>query len=88
MFTKVRNYLFTFAAAVFAFLQPVLLFAQEAAKEEPKDPDWVLSYFLILLFLGLAITVLLRSAKRSDTAFSVEELAAQKEEAMKKMMGH
>jgi hypothetical protein len=70
---------------VLFFFQPVLVFGAEASEEEP---DWVLSYFLVLLFLSFAILILLRPTKRSDSAFTTEELAAQHEEAMKKMLGH
>jgi hypothetical protein len=70
---------------VIFFFQPLWGFGAEGSEEQP---DWVLSYSLILLFLGLAVLLLLRPSKRSSSAFTEEELAAQHEEAMKKMMGH
>jgi hypothetical protein len=69
---------------VLIFFQPFFVFGAEG---EAK-PDWVLSYFLVLLLLGLAVLILLRPSKRSDTAFTVDELIAQQEEAMKKIKGH
>ncbi|MDR2705332.1 MAG: hypothetical protein LBC02_06105 [Planctomycetaceae bacterium] len=70
---------------VLIYFQPFFVFGAEASEEKP---DWVLSYFLVLLFLGFAVLILLRPSKRSNSAFTTEELAAQQEEAMKKMMGH
>jgi hypothetical protein len=70
---------------IFIFLQPLWAFA---ADESGNEKDWVLSYFLVLLCLGLAILILLRPSKRADSAFSNEELTAQREEAMKKMKKH
>lgn len=86
MFSKIWYSVSAFVISVFVFLQPA--FAQEEQAAEEKPPEWVLPYILILLFLSLAIIILIRSAKRSDTAFSIEEQTAQKEEAMKKMLGH
>ena len=48
----------------------------------------MISYFLILLFVGLAILILLRPSKRSDTAFSLDEITKRKEEEMKKLKKH
>jgi Na+/proline symporter len=70
---------------ILIFLQPFFVFGAESSKE---NPDWVLSYFLVLLFLGLAVLILLRPAKRSESAFTRDELTAQQQEAMKKMKGH
>jgi hypothetical protein len=70
---------------VLIFFQPFFVFGADSSGEKP---DWVLSYFLVLLFLGLAVMILLRPSKRSDTAFTADELAAQQEEAMKKVKGH
>ena len=63
----------------------VPLWAQEETEEETQV--WVLSYALVILFLGLTLAILLRPTKRSDTAFSYDELRAQKEEEMKKIKG-
>jgi preprotein translocase subunit SecG len=71
--------------SVLFFLQTAVSFAAEESEEKP---EWVLSYFLICLMIGLAVAILLRPANRSDSAFSTEELAKQKEEAMKKMLHH
>ena len=72
---------------VFAVLlvTSVPIWAQDEAGEETQV--WVLSYALMILFLGLTLLVLLRPTKRSDTAFSFDELRAQKEEDLKKIKG-
>jgi hypothetical protein len=85
MVSQFRNTLLTLFFGVLFFFQPFWVFGAEASEEQP---DWVLSYFLILLFLGFSVLILLRPSKRADSAFTTEELAAQHEEAMKKMMGH
>jgi len=70
--------------AVFAFLSlTVPVWAQDGNKPQ----EWVISYALMLLFLGLAIAILLRPTKREDSAFSYDEQQAQKEEEMKKIKG-
>lgn len=84
MSSPLRNTLTVLLLGVLFFFQPLCAFGAEAAEE----PDWVLSYFLVLLFLSFAVLILLRPSKRSDSAFTTEELAAQHEEAMKKMIGH
>jgi len=60
-----------FGAAL--LVEPVVALAQEGKKE----PEWVLSYVLLLLFLGLAILILLRPGKRRDTALTQEEIDAE-----------
>jgi len=85
MLTRFRKIFAESFSGVLIFFQPLFAFA---AGEPTEDPDWVLSYFLVLLFLSLAVVILLRPSKRSDSAFSTEELTAQHEEAMKKMKGH
>lgn len=59
-----------------------------AAKDEDKGgPEWVLPFFLVLLFLGLALAILCRPSKRTDTALTQEEQDAAKAEKQKKT-GH
>ena len=69
-------------AAVFVFSVAPLL-ADDGA---PEAQDWVLSYGIMLGFLALTIVILLRPLHRSDSAFSFDELQAQKEEDLKKML--
>jgi hypothetical protein len=85
MVSRFRNTLVTLFFGVLFFFQPLYGFGAESSEEQP---DWVLSYFLILLFLGFSVLILLRPSKRTDSAFTPEELAAQHEENMKKIMGH
>jgi hypothetical protein len=70
---------------ILVYFQPFLVFGATGSEE---NPDWVLSYSLVLLFLGFAVLILLRPSKRSDSTFTAGELAAQQEEAMKKIKGH
>jgi hypothetical protein len=63
------------------------LWAQEEAAAENETQVWVLSYAIMTAFLALALLILLRPTKRSDTAFSFDELQAHKEEEMKKLKG-
>ena len=70
---------------IFIFTAVPLWAAEEAAEEETQV--WVLSYAIMTAFLALALLILLRPTKREDTAFSFDELQAQKEEEMKKIKG-
>ena len=73
-------------AAVTVFLFTVVpLAAEEVATEETQE--WVVSYALMILFMALALVILLRPVKRSDSTFSHDEMQAQKEESMKKIQG-
>ena len=74
----------TFFLTAFFFSQPLFVFA---AGEAEAAPEWVLSYFLVLLCVGLSILILLRPSKRSESAFSQEELDKMREEDLKKMTG-
>ena len=67
------------------FLTAVPLWAQEADAEEA--PVWVISYAIMVGFLGLTLFLLLRPTHRADSAFSYDELQAQREEEMKKIKG-
>ena len=69
----------------FFLFATVPVWAEEAATNETQE--WVLSYALMILFLALAMLILLRPLKREDSAFSHDELQAQKEEEMKKIKG-
>ncbi|GHT45268.1 hypothetical protein FACS189454_04480 [Planctomycetales bacterium] len=69
---------------VCGLVQPIFA----AADDGERQPDWVLPYFLIAVFLGLSLTILLRPSKRRNTAFTDAELNAQKEQAMKEMKGY
>ena len=71
--------------AVFLFTT-VPAWAQDGgAGDEPQV--WVLQYFIMIFFLLLALLILLRPTKREDSAFTFDELKAQKEEDLKKMTG-
>lgn len=72
-----------FFVALLIGLQPVFAWA---ADDPETPPEWVLPYFLVLLFVGLSIVILLRSPKRADSAFTQEELDKIKEEELKKMV--
>ena len=74
------------AVTVF-FFWTVPLWAQESTAADVETQEWVLSYALMLLFLGLTLLILLRPTRRNDSAFSYDELQAQKEEELKKMKG-
>ena len=67
------------------FCMAVPLWAQDAATDETQE--WVISYAIMILFLILTVLILLRPLKRSDSAFSFDELKAQKDEDMKKLKG-
>ena len=60
--------------------------ANEVVPEEPQI--WVLPYALMILFFSLAVAILLRPTKRSDSAFSYDEQQAMKEEKLRKLKGH
>ena len=60
------------------------LWAQDGAEEATV---WVLQYFIMIFFLLLTLLILLRPVKREDSAFSFDELKAQKEEEMKNIKG-
>ena|GEM_PF-5677942 len=72
-----------FIAVTFGNSMPLL--ANEG-KDEPQV--WVISYAVMLLFLGLVLAILLRPLKRNDSAFTFDEQREMKEEEMKKMKGH
>ena len=63
------------------------LWAQVADSAGDEVKVWVLQYFVMILFLALALMILLRPTKREDSAFTFDELRAQKEEEMKKLKG-
>ena len=63
------------------------LWAQEAAAEGDETKIWVLSYAIMILFLALTLLILLRPTKREDSAFTFDEIQAQKEEEMNKIKG-
>ncbi len=75
-----RNVARIIATATLFFLPSWVMAADEGAA-----PEWVLSYALILLFVGLSIVILVRSAKRKDSAFSQDELDKMREEELKKL---
>ena len=83
MLVRIFNWCWT-VMAVF-FLTTVPLWAQEAEAEEA--PVWVISYAIMIGFVTLTLLILLRPIRRSDSAFSYDELQAQKEEDMKKIKG-
>ena len=73
------------AVAVF-LLTAMPLWADDAATE-PEQHVWVISFSIMILFLVLTLLILLLRTKRSDSAFSFDEIRAQKEEEMKKIKG-
>jgi len=75
------------AVCVF-FFTTAPLWAQEPTAADAETQEWVISFAVMLLFLGLTLLILLRRTKREDSAFSYDELQAQKDEEMKKMKGH
>jgi type VI protein secretion system component VasK len=68
-------------------LSEVPLWAQ--IDDKPADqPDWVLSYAIMIAFLSLTLFILLRPIKRNETAFSFDEQRANKEEEKKLRGSH
>ena len=59
---------------VFLFFAPVVALAQD----DKEPPEWVLSYFLLLLLLGLAVLILMRPTKRTESALTQEEVDAER----------
>ena len=86
MFTRVFTWCWA-AVMVYLLTAVPLWAAEEAAAVEDEGEIWVLSYALTLGFLGLTLFILLRPTRRSDSAFSYDEMRAQKEEEMKKIKG-
>jgi protein-S-isoprenylcysteine O-methyltransferase Ste14 len=87
------NYLFKFVCGVLFFVAiiffcPVLVLAQEGSGDT-SEPGWVLAYALVLICLAGAVALLtVRSAHRNDTVFTESELAAKREEEIKKLTKH
>ena len=69
---------------IFLFLGPAVALAQD----EKEPPEWVVSYFLLLLFLGLAILILLRPNKRTESALTQDEVDAERAKTAGKKAGH
>jgi len=59
---------------IVVFLEPIFALADD----DKPQPEFVLSYFLLLLFLGLAIMILLRPSLRKDSALTQDEVDAEK----------
>ena len=84
MFVRIFNW--CWAVLTILLVTAVPLWAQEEAAEDEVQV-WVLSYAIMLVFLGLTLFILLRPTRRRDSAFSYDELREQKEEEMKKIKG-
>jgi TRAP-type C4-dicarboxylate transport system permease small subunit len=70
------------------FYTAVPLWAKEEEAATGDEPQiWVISYAVLIAFLALSLFILLRPTKRLDSAFSYDELQAQKEEEVKKIKG-
>ena len=85
MFVRVFNWCWAVITILLFTIVP--LWAEEGAAVEDEGQIWVLSYAITLLFLALTLFILLRPLRRSDSAFSYDELRDQKEEDMKKIKG-
>ena len=81
---RLRRLLDSLCFGAVLFIEPVVAFAQD----EQKEPEWVLSYVLLLLFLGLAVLILLRPSKRTDSALTQEEVDAERAKTAGKKHGH
>ena len=73
--SRLQSLLSSLLFAACFLLEPV--FALAVADDKPP-PEYVLSYFLLLLFLGLAILILLRPSLRKDSALTQDEVDAEK----------
>jgi hypothetical protein len=88
MFARICNKCWIGIAALCVFFfTTTSLRAQGTEEVKAVEPVWVVSFAIMILFLGLAIAILLRPTKRDDSAFSYDELQAQKEEEMKRLKG-
>jgi L-asparagine transporter-like permease len=82
MFVRVFNW--CWAAVIVFFCTAVPLWAAEEAAED-ETQIWVISYAILIAFLALSLFILLRPTKRKDSAFTYDELQAQKEEELNKI---
>jgi NADH:ubiquinone oxidoreductase subunit 6 (subunit J) len=73
--------------AVIVFIVTAVPLLAEETDAVPETQEWVLPYAVMILFLGLILLILLRPTKRQDSAFSFDEIQAQREEEMKKIKG-
>jgi type VI protein secretion system component VasK len=85
MFLRVFNW--CWAAVTVLLFTAVPLWAQEETAAEDEGQVWVLSYAITIAFLALTLFILLRPTRRSDSAFTYDELQAKKEEEMNKIKG-
>ena len=74
---RLRHLLNSLFFSAFLFFEPIFAMADD----DKEPPDWVLSYFLLLVFLGLAILILLRPSKRVESALTQDEVDAERAKA-------
>ena len=84
MFVRIFNWCWVVVTLFFFMATPL---CAEDGSPEGGTQIWVISYFIMILFLGLTLAILLRPTQRDDSAFSYDELKAQREEDMKKIKG-
>jgi type VI protein secretion system component VasK len=83
MFLRIFNWCWITVTALVFMTTPLW-----AAEEGGDDTQvWVLPYAIVILFLALTLLILLRPTKRSDSAFSFDELQAQREAEVKNARG-
>jgi TRAP-type C4-dicarboxylate transport system permease small subunit len=87
MFVRVFNWCWAVVLVYCCTAVPLWAAAQEEAPTGDEPQIWVISYAILVAFLALSLFILLRPTKRLDSAFSYDELQAQKEEEMKKIKG-
>ena len=57
-------------------------------QDDQKPPEWILSYAIVGLTIGLGIIVVVRSSKRKDSVISEYERRRIQEEALKNSGKH
>jgi len=85
MFVRIFNRCWAVVTAIFLTVAPLAAQGDEAPKDDTQI--WVLSYAIMIAFLALAILILVRPTKRSESAFTFDEQRDRKEEEMKKIKG-
>lgn len=85
MKSRIRSILISFSCfAIYLMNTGFLLAAQQ---EEESPPEWILSYALVMLGIGLGLVVVIRSHGRKNSIISEYERKAMRDEEIKKAGG-
>lgn len=84
----IRRFLIAFLTGMLLFVNTASAFAAASGDEPEAELEWILSYAVMGICIGMGLFVVIRSSRRDDSVISEYDRKREQEEEIKQAKGH